>query len=261
MEILIRKLECFGPLAEEDKALLRSVPVRERKVGARADIIAEGESPNDVHLILSGFACRYKLIRNGRRQIVAYLLPGDFCDLHVYNLGVMDHGIATLSYCSVVDLPRESILKLLERPSLSRSLEMATLVDEAILREWVTNIGARRAELRIAHLFCELHARMKAVGLVKDETFELPVTQQELAETTGLSTVHINRSLQSLRADRLIELKSGTLHIPDIRKLKEISGFMPTYLHLEQAGVAITKYYKYDMLRARYDDTLRGPWG
>jgi CRP-like cAMP-binding protein len=239
MEALIRKLESFGPMADGDKAFLRGLGLRERTFDSRTDIISEGEEPSDVHLIIDGFACRYKLLDEDKRQIVAYLLPGDFCDLHVFILKAMDHNIATLSPCKVIDIPRATILELLERPSLARLLLMATLVDEATLREWIANVGQRQAEERIAHFFCEIHARLEVVGLSKGGDVQLPITQLELADTVGLSTVHLNRSLQSLRQEGLIAFNRGMLHIPNVAKLRTMSGFTSNYLHLmKNAGIS-----------------------
>jgi CRP-like cAMP-binding protein len=185
-----------------------------------------------VRLILEGFACRYKLLADGRRQIMAYLVPGDFCDLHVFILKAMDHTIATLSPCRVVDIPRERILELTERSALARALWWATLVDEATLREWLVNIGARSAEERIAHLLCELLLRLRVVGLADGAEYELPITQAELADTMGLSSVHVNRVLQRLRGDGLITLKSKHLVILDVERLNAFGGFTPNYLYL-----------------------------
>src|SRR5215212_2868280 len=133
----IRKLEKFGPLSDTDKRLLNEVTANVREFEAKTDIITEGEAPDDVHLILDGFACRFKLTPEGKRQIMAYLVPGDFCDLHVFILNQMDHSIATLSPCSAVDIPRDRILTMLERPAIARALWWATLVEEAVLRQWL----------------------------------------------------------------------------------------------------------------------------
>ena len=154
--LLTRKLEAFAPLSEADRHLLDAVIREARDVGSREDLIREGDAPGDVRLILAGFACRYKRLAGGKRQIMAYLVPGDFCDLHVFILKAMDHTIATLSPCRVVDIPRARILEMTERPALARALWWAALVDEATLREWLVNIGARPAEQRVAHLLCEL---------------------------------------------------------------------------------------------------------
>jgi CRP-like cAMP-binding protein len=146
---LIRRFERLTPLSFEDRALLATVTKRSRLVGPYQDIIREGDVPDDVHLIVAGMACRHKTIENGARQIVGYLLPGDFCDLHIFILDQMDHTISTLSECAVVDLPRETVLRLTERPAIARALWWATLVDEGTLREGLINIGRRRAEVRI----------------------------------------------------------------------------------------------------------------
>ena len=233
MNLLTRKLELFGPLPDDDKRLLDEVVDRTRLVDRREDIIREGDAPSSVHLVLEGFACRYKMLPNGRRQIFAYLVPGDFCDLNIFILKAMDHNIGTLSPCQVVDIPRARILQLAERPALARAFWWVTLVDEATLREWLVNLGQRNAKQRIAHLFCEIHLRLQSIGLANGGTFDLPITQDELGDTTGLSSVHVNRSLQDLRAANLIQLQGGKLVIPDIGRLRKWSGFNPNYLHLD----------------------------
>src|SRR5688572_17819099 len=131
MNILTRKLEAFAPLSEADKHLIDKVTARSRDVAARTDLIREGETPDDVHLILDAFACRYKITSDGKRHIMAYLVPGDFCDLHIFILKAMDHGIATLSPCTVVDIPREQVLELTASPAIARALRWVALVDEA----------------------------------------------------------------------------------------------------------------------------------
>ncbi|MBD2750357.1 Crp/Fnr family transcriptional regulator [Microvirga sp. BT688] len=239
MNVLTRKLEAFGPLPDADRLLLDEVIRPARAVGPRVDLIREGEAPSDVNLILDGFACRYKMIPNGTRQIMAYLVPGDFCDLHVFILKTMDHTIATLSPCTVVKIPRAQILALMERPAIARAFWWAALVDEATLREWLVNVGARKAEHRVAHLLCELLLRLETVGLTNGDTYELAITQVELADTVGLTSVHVNRVLQRLRRDGLITLKGKHLVILDAAKLKALSGFNPNYLHLiEQNGIS-----------------------
>jgi CRP-like cAMP-binding protein len=230
--LLTRKLEAFGPLPDADKRLLDEVIQPAQAVGARVDLIREGDAPSQVNLILQGFACRYKTTPDGSRQIMAYLVPGDFCDLHVFILKAMDHTIATLSPCTAVKIPRAQILELMERPALARAFWWAALVDEATLREWLVNIGARPAEHRVAHLLCELLLRLETVGLTNGDTYELPITQTELADTVSLTNVHVNRVLQRLRRDGLITLKSKHLVILDVARLKAFSGFNPNYLHL-----------------------------
>ena len=162
------------------------------------DIIDEGEPPSDVHLVLEGFACSYKVLPNGSRQIFAYLIPGDLCDLNAFILDRMDHNIGTLSACRVVDIPRDRILEMTRRPQIARALMWCRLVEEATLREWLVNIGQRNAEQRIAHLFCEVHLRLKSIGLADGREFQLPIAQAEIGDTMGISAIHVNRSLQSL---------------------------------------------------------------
>jgi CRP-like cAMP-binding protein len=234
MNLLTRKLEAFAPLPDADKRLLDEVIQPAQAVGARVDLIREGDTPSHVNLILDGFACRYKTTPDGSRQIMAYLVPGDFCDLHVFILKAMDHTIATLSPCTVVKIPRDQILALMQRPAIARAFWWAALVDEATLREWLVNVGLRSAEQRVAHLLCELLLRLETVGLTNGAMYELPITQAELADTTGLTSVHVNRVLQRLRRDGLITLKSRNLMIMDVERLKAVSGFNPNYLHLSE---------------------------
>jgi CRP-like cAMP-binding protein len=235
MNRLARKLECFQPLSQADRDFLDGLITNVREVPARTDIIGEGERPHDVHLIMDGFACRYKISAEGSRHIMAYLLPGDFCDLHVALLKEMDHSISSLSKCRVVEIPPNRIEDMLNRPAIARALYWATLVDEGTLREWLVTLATRDAPESLAHLFCELLLRMRAVGLAQGDSFELPITQEELADTAGLSPVHVNRSLQALRAHGLLELKNKRLVILDHRRLVEYSGFNPNYLHLTEA--------------------------
>lgn len=232
---LTRKLETFGPLPEDDRRFLDDLVGSPRLLRANEDIIREGDTTNDVHVVLEGFAGRYKVTEDGRRHIMALLVPGDMCDIHTFILKRMDHGIATLSPCQIADLPRSRVLEMLERPAVARALWCMTLVDEATLREWLVNLGQRKTEERVAHLFCELHLRLRAVGLANDEHFLLPLTQTDLADAMGASAIHMNRVIQSLRAKNLVAFEKGQLVILDIDELREMSGFNPNYLHLDEA--------------------------
>ncbi|SEH30958.1 Crp/Fnr family transcriptional regulator [Rhizobium sp. NFR12] len=234
MNAFVRKLECFRPLNQSDKALIEVLTEQKKRIRRRTDLVKEGTSTDVVHVILEGYAIRHKVVGNGTRQIFSYLVPGDICDLHVALLAEMDHTVSTLSDCMVAQIRRPSILDIVaERPALTRALWWTMLVDEAVLREWVTNLGARRAELRIAHLFCEIHARLQAVGLVDDDVFTLPITQQELGDTVGLSLVHVSRSLKLLRDRGLASFQNHRIEIPDIRRMREFADFNANYLHLQ----------------------------
>jgi CRP-like cAMP-binding protein len=229
---LVEKLRSFAPLGEDDVAALTALCQDTRELGPRRTIIREGDRPERVHLVLDGWAARYKLLPDGGRQITAYLIPGDFCDLHVTILGEMDHSIATLGPATVAFVPRGAMEKLAERPNIARAFWWATLVDEAVLRAWIVNIGRRDAAEAIGHLICELYLRMRNVGLAADHAFEMPLTQEEIADTLGLTPVHVNRVLQRMRAQGLITLKRGALEILDHQKLAKTSGFNPNYLHM-----------------------------
>lgn len=220
-------------MSDADKEMLAQVCARPRHVEAHQDILREGDTPDAVHLILEGFACRYKIVPEGGRSIFAYLVPGDTCDWHVFILKQMDHSIATLSPCKVVEIPRTKVLEITERhPTIMRAIWWTTLVDEATLREWIVNTSRRSAEEAVAHLFCELLFRLETVGLRVENGFDLPVTQNELADTVGLSLVHVNRMLQDLRRRGLIQFHGKSLKILDLRGLRELAHFEPNYLHL-----------------------------
>lgn len=229
---LIAKLCGPGDLSEGDKQALRSICRNVREIEARRDIISEGDKPSCVNVVLEGWAARYKVVAGGARQITAILLPGDFCDLHVTILGEMDHGIIALSRTKVAQVSHQAMEDLpLARPELGRALWWATLVDEATLRAWIVNLGRRDAIESIAHLFCELHVRLKLVDMVEDGCFALPMTQEILGDALGLTPVHVNRMLQQLRSDNLIELSSGQLTILNVSGLRKVAGFDPNYLH------------------------------
>ena len=232
---LIRKLEGYSALTEADKSFIEDLSSeRIEEYGAKSDIISEGDRPDFVHLVLEGWAARYKILPDGSRRLMAFLIPGDFCDLHITVLARMDHGIMALTPCKVAHLDSKRLSDAASQYStLTRALWWMTLVDEAVLRQWVINVG-RPANAAIAHLLCELHQRMKSVGLATGNRLELPLTQEEVAEATGITPVHVNRTLQTLRGQGLIELKARSLFIPDIGALAEAGGFDERYLHLQK---------------------------
>jgi CRP-like cAMP-binding protein len=232
----ILKLETFAILDEGDRDLLRDRCRRVVSLRAKEEIVQEGTDPQVVHLVLSGYACRYKILADGSRQIVGFLLPGDFCDLHVFILDELDHNIATLTDCRLAVLSRDDITALCGRPLVARALWWSTLVDQAILREWLLNIGRRSADERVAHLLCELLERLRNVGLVStDNTFTLPVTQGELADTLGLTVVHVNRMIRNLRDMSLIAISGRQISVRDVDGLKRFCGFRANYLHMDGA--------------------------
>jgi CRP-like cAMP-binding protein len=231
---LIRKLENFSRLAEEEKDALGKTVIASRKFAAHEDLIQEGAPTDGIKVVIEGLACRYKVLPDGRRQIVAYFVPGDVCDLRAFLLKRMDHSIGTLCDVEVALLSHERMLDLTERyPKLTRALWWSTLVEEAITREWLVNVGHRTAVERAAHLFCEIFVRLHTVGLAHDDRCELPLTQTELADTLALSAVHVNRTLMELRRAGLVTFQGKQLVIHDHRALQSIAGFDPNYLHLD----------------------------
>jgi CRP-like cAMP-binding protein len=178
-----------------------------------------------------GFAGRIKSLPDGRRQILAIEVPGDFSDLHSFLLKKMDHSIEALSHCEIAKVPHTKLVDITERfPRLTRALWWDTAVDAAVQREWATSLGCRSAYEQIAHLLCELLIRLQAVGLADGNSYDLPITQERLGEAFGLSTVHVNRTLQALRRGQLIISEGGRITIPDVEALKEVAGFDPVYL-------------------------------
>ena len=237
-EPLVRKFEGFGPLSAVDTAALRGIDAKIIHVAGGKDLIREGDSAQDVLLILTGFACRYKLRGNGARGIMAYLMPGDFCDLDATPLFRMDHSISTLVACQIARIAPEIIQQLLQSPAIARAWRLMMLADRATSREWLINIGRRSAVERVAHLLCELHARLQVVGMVTRESFTLPVTQMDLADTTGMSTVHVNRSLKELKQQKLIIQERRRLTILDLPRLQFLADFRSHYLHLGEEAAA-----------------------
>ena len=193
----------------------------------------EGDRPSECCLIVAGFACRYKITAEGKRQILSFHIAGDIPDLQSLHIDVMDHSLGTLAPSSLAFIQHDNLRTFMRsHPRLSDLLWRDTLIDAAIFRQWMVGLGRRDAYGRIAHLLCELLVRLRAVELVEDHAFTLPVTQAELGDAFGLSTVHVNRVLQDLRRDSLITLRGVSLKVLDWEGLKKAGEFDPIYLHL-----------------------------
>ncbi len=199
----------------------------------------EGDRPSRSCLLLSGFACTYKMTAQGKRQIVSFNIAGDIPDLQSLHLKTLDNSVSTISPCRVGFITHEALWDICTRyPRITAAFWRETLIDAAIFREWVTNVGRREGVSRMAHVLCELLVRLRAVGLVEDHACDLPITQSEFADALGFTPVHVNRVLQQMRTEGLIELKGDRLNIPDWEKLKQVGEFDPTYLHLESDQAA-----------------------
>lgn len=208
-----------------------------RELAARRDLVREGEKPHAVNVVLDGWACRYKQLPDGRRQIVSFFLPGDLCDANVFILREMDHTIGAITRVQYAEISPADFEDLMaSSPRITQALWWHELVIAAIQREWTTNVGQRTAYERLAHLFCELFIRLRTVGLTDDKSCEFPLTQIDLADATGLTSVHVNRTIQELRRDGLIELHSRRLAIPDLGALMNACMFNSNYLHLDHEG-------------------------
>jgi CRP-like cAMP-binding protein len=237
--LMIRKLDSIFRLSAEEKQALHALPVQVQVLKADQDIVRVGDSPSQCCLLIEGYTCVYKLTAEGKRQIVAFHVPGDLPDLQSLHLKVLDNSLATVTPCTVGFIQHEDLRRVCERyPRITAALWRETLVDASIFREWVLNVGRRDAFSRMAHVLCEFQVRLKAVGLAEDNTFDLPFTQIELADAIGASSVHVNRVLQELRAKGLIRTVGTQVNIPDWEKLKGAAGFDPLYLHLEQDSAA-----------------------
>jgi CRP-like cAMP-binding protein len=229
----IRRLSAFRPISETAAAALDKA-LRERILRADAgqDLIAEGDRPDRVRIILSGWLARYKTLEDGRRQIVNFVLPGDTCDAFGYLLSRQDHSVCSLTTVIYSEIERERFEALIASDHmLAEALWCEQLVSCAIQREWAVNIGRRMALERVAHLLCEIVERLRPVGLLNGDSCGFPVTQMDLADATGLSVVHLNRTLQELRAAGLIVLRERILSISDLDALKSAGLFNPVYLH------------------------------
>jgi CRP-like cAMP-binding protein len=231
------KIEAFTKLSADDRQALNAVSQNVRYVDSRRDLIAEGDKPKYVHLILDGWGARYKTLPDGKRQIVSLFLPGDFCDVNVYIMKQMDHSIGAITRLKVAMITPDEMSRLThERPRVTQALWWHELVTTAIQREWTLNLGQRTAYERLGHLLVELYLRLRTVGLASNGRCDFPLTQNDLGDATGLTPVHVNRTLQELRRDGLIELERRHLHILDIERLKSVSMFNPNYLHLDHEG-------------------------
>jgi len=228
----IDKLCEHAPLSSRDVEHLTAACQNQRTFPARTDLIREGDKPGPVFVILEGWACRYKLLPEGTRQITSFLMPGDCCDLHASVLNYMEHSIATLTSARIALVPRGLMEKLIEtRPAITRAFWWTQLVDEDTLRAWIVSMGRRNGLQRVAHLMCELYVRARNIGLTHGDSFELPLTQTVIGDALGLTPIHVNRVLRKLRISGVMTLIGGNLVIADVAKLAFVAGFDDNYLH------------------------------
>ena len=235
---MVRKLERRAQLAEQDRDALLALPHHRRHFATGVHLVRDGDRADHCCLLLSGFAYRHKITGEGGRQVLSLHLPGDFVDLQNCLLDVSDHNVQMLTDGEVALIPREAIRDLaIARPAVGVAMWIDTLVDSAIFREWVVNVGRRDARTRVAHILCEFSLRLEEAGLAENHRYELPMTQEQLADAVGLTSVHVNRVLRQLGEEGLISRKKRAVLIEDWPRMREVGDFNERYLH-RQAAVA-----------------------
>jgi CRP-like cAMP-binding protein len=233
LEPMLLKLELWTAFSAEDRAALLALPYVLKTIEAQSYIVRDGDQPSHSCLLRSGFVFRHKIVANGARQIVSIHMAGDMVDLQNSLLGTADHNVQALTRAELAFIPREAIRKIaVDRPTIGMAMWYDTLVDGSIFREWVANVGRRDARTRIAHLLCEFSLRLEAAGLGVHNHYELPMTQEQLADCTGLTPVHVNRMLKTLDQDGLVTRTNRAVKIDDWQKLAAAGDFQSQYLHL-----------------------------
>jgi CRP-like cAMP-binding protein len=237
---MLPKMERWAKLDDADREALLALPHRLRSVRQTQYVVREGDQAEHCCLLLSGFAFRSKIVGDGGRQIVAIQMKGDIVDLQNSVLGIADHNVQALTTIEVALIPRAAILEIAARlPNVGRAMWHDTLVDGSVEREWVANVGRRDARTRMAHLLCEFALRLETAGLGEQCNYELPMTQEQLADCLGLTPVHVNRTLKGLDSDKLITRTIRSVKIDDWESLAHAGDFNSTYLHIDMKGRSI----------------------
>jgi CRP-like cAMP-binding protein len=232
---LLLKLRARDLVGREEEDVLRASVSELQEHPAGRTIVRTGTTLSASTLLVEGIVCRFKDLADGQRQIMELHVGGDFVDLHGFLLKQLDHNVGAMTPVRVASVPHDALRGITEtHPHLGRMLWFSTLLDAAIHREKILSIGRRSALARIAHIFCELLVRLRIVGLADDNGYALPLTQADLADSTGLTSVHVNRMLKKLRDENLLTFRGGEVAIGDWERLQRVAEFDPTYLHLER---------------------------
>jgi CRP-like cAMP-binding protein len=241
LDLLVRKLAVRSPLEDADREAILALPYSVRTVDPHTYTVREGDVPGACAILLSGFAYRQKLTGDGARQIVSLHIPGEPLDFQHLFLDVADHSVQTLTRAEIAFISRRDLQALArERPGVGHAILVSILVEASIFREWVLNVGRRDARGRVAHLLCEFALRLKAYGLAEEYGYELPMSQEQLADAIGLTAVHVNRTLKALEDEGLIKRQRRFVSFPDWERLRAAADFSERYLHLapQTAGLA-----------------------
>jgi CRP-like cAMP-binding protein len=226
-----------GRMSHGECVALENSIAATRTIEPRKVIVHRGEHVDTSTYLISGYICRYMDDREGHRQLVALHVPGDFVDLHAFPMKRLDHDVATLGQVEIATFDHETLARLgADNPHLTRMLWYSTLLDAAMHREWIFRLGRLGALGRVAHFFCELDMRLHLVGLSDEHSFTLPLTQADLAEATGLTGVHVNRTLRRLREEEVMSFRNGEVAIYDVARLARIGEFDPDYLFGDPVG-------------------------
>jgi CRP-like cAMP-binding protein len=241
---LVAKLSRFAPLSDSDVSVLEGMCQREERFQTGTKIIVEGEMPRSAFVVTRGMACRYRIMPDGRRQILTILIPGDFFDLHGFLLKAMDHSIATVGPTRIAAIARETVMDLVQNHRrLGAALWWCAMQEQAMLRERIVALGRRSARGRLAYFLCELVWRQRAIGMTENHAIRLPFRQTDLADALGLTSVHINRVLQGFRREGLLTLERQRLTLRGIEGLQAISGLTPDYLKLNTTPPEVLRYF------------------
>jgi CRP-like cAMP-binding protein len=238
---LLEKLAYRANFSEAEKTAILGLPFTLKRLERAQFLVREREKATHSCLMLSGYSIRSKLVGSGHRQIVSVHMKGEVVDLQNSMLQTADHSVQMLTDSVVAMIPRQAVIDLtLEHPRIGHAMWIDTLVDGSIFREWITNIGRRQARERMAHLLCEFSLRLRVAGLGADDHYELPMTQEQLADATGMTPVHVNRTIKTLEQEGLIERSNPrAIRIGDWRKLADAGDFDSSYLHLNEDEPAL----------------------
>ncbi len=238
LDLLVRKLENDSLLAADDSRAIYELPFTLRSVPPATYLLREGEPASICAVLISGYAFRHKITGSGARQIVSLHIPGEALDFASLSLSYADHNIQTLSHAELALVPMAAMRELAaSRRNIQSAVLTQLAIEASISREWVVNVGRRNARERLAHLLCEFASRLDAQQLSAPDGYDLPMTQEQIGDALGLTSVHVNRSIKALAEEGLLSRRGRVLSFPDIRRLREVADFSELYLHLDQRPV------------------------